>query len=51
MALFDPSLEVVAVTAVAGNVAAEQATRNVHTLIEQLDPPALAADRNGVGTG
>lgn len=39
MALFDPSLEVVAVTAVAGNVAAEQATRNVHTLIEQLDPP------------
>lgn len=39
MALFDPRLEVVAVTAVAGNVPAEQATRNVQAVIEQLDPP------------
>ena len=39
MALFDPRLEVVAVTAVAGNVPAEQATLNVQALIEQLDPP------------
>lgn len=39
IALFDPRLEVVAVTAVAGNVSAEQATRNVQTIIEQLDPP------------
>lgn len=39
MALFDPRLEVVGVTAVAGNVSAEQATRNVQALIEQLDPP------------
>jgi purine nucleosidase len=39
MALFDPRLEVVAITAVAGNVSAEQATRNVQTIIEQLDPP------------
>lgn len=39
LALFDPSLEVVAVTAVAGNVSAEQATRNVQAIIEQLDPP------------
>jgi len=39
MALFDPRLEVVAVTAVAGNVAADLATRNVQALIEQLDPP------------
>ena len=39
MALFDPRLEVVAVTAVAGNVSAEQATRNVQAIIEQLDPP------------
>ena len=39
MALFDPRLEVLAVTAVAGNVAAEQATRNVQAIIEQLDPP------------
>jgi inosine-uridine nucleoside N-ribohydrolase len=39
MALFDPRLEVAAVTAVAGNVSAEQATRNVQAIIEQLDPP------------
>lgn len=39
LALFDPQLEVVAVTAVAGNVSAAQATRNVQTIIEQLDPP------------
>ncbi len=39
MALFDPQLEVVAVTAVGGNVFPEQATRNVQAIIEQLDPP------------
>ena len=39
LALFDPSLEVVAVTAVAGNVSAEQSTRNVQAIVEQLDPP------------
>ncbi len=39
LALFDPQLEVVAVTAVAGNVQPEQATRNVQAIIEQLDPP------------
>jgi inosine-uridine nucleoside N-ribohydrolase len=39
LALFDPTLEVLAVTAVAGNVSAEQATRNVQAIIEQLDPP------------
>lgn len=39
MALFDPRLEVVAVTAVAGNVPAERATLNVQAIIEQLDPP------------
>ncbi len=38
MALFDPRLEVVAATATGGNVAPEQATRNVQALIEQLDP-------------
>ena len=41
MALFDPRLEVVAVTAVEGNVDAEQATRNVQAIIEQLDPPRM----------
>lgn len=39
MALFDPRLEVVAVTATAGNVSAEQATCNVQAIIERLDPP------------
>ncbi len=39
LALFDPTVEVIAVTAVAGNVEPEQATRNVQAIIEQLDPP------------
>jgi len=39
MALFDPRLDVVAVTAVGGNVPTELATRNVQAIIEQLDPP------------
>ncbi|KKK90482.1 hypothetical protein LCGC14_2722550 [marine sediment metagenome] len=39
MALFDPRLEVVAVTAVGGNCSPHQATRNVQAIIEQLDPP------------
>ena len=41
MALFEPRLDVMAVTAVAGNVSAEQATRNVQAVIDQLDPPRL----------
>jgi purine nucleosidase len=41
MAMFDPRLEVVAVTAVGGNVAPQLATRNVQAIIEQLDPPRL----------
>jgi inosine-uridine nucleoside N-ribohydrolase len=39
LALFDPLVEVVAVTAVGGNVPPDQATRNVQAIIEQLDPP------------
>jgi purine nucleosidase len=39
LALFDPQVEVVAVTAAGGNVAPEQASRNVQAIIEQLDPP------------
>lgn len=39
LALFDPRIEVVAVTAVGGSVSPEQATRNVQTIIETLDPP------------
>jgi purine nucleosidase len=39
LALFDSRLEVVAVTASEGAVTAEQASRNVQAVIEQLDPP------------
>lgn len=38
-ALHDDALEVLGVVATAGNVSAEQATRNVEALIEQMDPP------------
>jgi len=41
MALHDPRLEVVAITAVGGNVSPERATRNVQMIVEQLDPPRL----------
>lgn len=39
LALFDPRIEVVAITATAGNVDAHQASRNVQTIVEMLDPP------------
>src|SRR6187455_3282327 len=39
IALFDPRLEVVAVTAVGGVVPAERATLNVQAIVERLDPP------------
>jgi len=39
LALFDPRLEVVAVTAVEGNVSAAQASVNVQAVIDYLDPP------------
>jgi purine nucleosidase len=38
-ALFNPRLEVVAVTAVAGNCNAACATRNLQAILEALDPP------------
>ena len=38
LALHDPDFEVLGLAATAGNVNAETATRNVHILIEQLDP-------------
>ncbi|HEY1065094.1 MAG TPA: nucleoside hydrolase [Pirellulales bacterium] len=41
MALFDERLDVLAVTAVGGNVGAEQATQNVQAIINLLDPPKL----------
>src|SRR6185295_11600042 len=39
LALAQPELEVVAVTATGGNVAPRQASLNVQAIIEQLDPP------------
>jgi inosine-uridine nucleoside N-ribohydrolase len=39
LALSNPELEVVAVTAVGGNVSPAQSTRNVQAIIERLDPP------------
>ena len=39
LALFDPRLEVLAVTAVEGNVSAQQASQNLQALIDHLDPP------------
>lgn len=39
LALHDPELDLIGLAATAGNVTAQQATRNVHILIEQLDPP------------
>jgi purine nucleosidase len=39
LALHDPDLNLLALGATAGNVPAEQATRNVRTLIDQTDPP------------
>jgi len=49
IALFDPRLEVVAVTSTAGNVNANRAFINLQALIEQLDPPRRP--RIGVGPG
>ena len=39
MALFDPRLDVLAITATAGTTHATQATTNVNAIVTQLDPP------------
>src|SRR5207244_6604223 len=39
LALLSPDLEVLGLAATAGNVGPELATRNVHIVVEQLDPP------------
>ena len=39
LALFDPRVDVVGITATAGNVDGHQATSNVITILDQLDPP------------
>ena len=56
LALHDPELDVLALAATPGNVSGEQATHNLHILIDHLDPvrwprigeaPAIAFDVNG----
>jgi len=49
VALFDPRLEVVAVTSTAGSVNADRAFSNLQALVEQLDPPRRP--RIGMGPG
>jgi inosine-uridine nucleoside N-ribohydrolase len=39
LALHDPDLDVLGLAATAGNVEADQATKNVQILVEQTDPP------------
>ncbi len=39
LALLDPELDVIALTAVGGNVSAGQAWRNLQSVVEALDPP------------
>lgn len=39
LALLDPELDVVALTATRGNVTAAKATRNLEAILEQVDPP------------
>src|SRR5258707_14605378 len=41
LGLLDPDLDVLGVAASAGNVTAEQATRNMQIVVEQVDPPRL----------
>ena len=43
----DPNLEVVGLLPTAGNVSAEQATANVHTLIDVHRPAEVAEARRG----
>lgn len=39
LALYDPELEVVGMLATPGNVPAEQATKNLRIILDQIDPP------------
>ena len=41
LATFDPTVEVVALTSVGGNVPADVSAKNLQTLVEFLDPPRL----------
>ena len=48
LAAFDPMVEIVALTSVGGNVPADVSAKNLHALVEFLDPPRLP--RLGVGS-
>ena len=48
LATFDPTVEVVALTSVGGNVPADVSAKNLQALVEFLDPPRLP--RFGTGT-
>ena len=48
LALFDPSVEVIAATSTGGNVTPQVASKNLHAIVEYLDPPRLP--RIGFGT-
>jgi inosine-uridine nucleoside N-ribohydrolase len=39
LALYDPDLDVLGMAGSAGNINAEQATKNIQTVVEQIDPP------------
>ncbi len=39
LALYDPEMEVVGMLATPGNVAADQATKNLRIVLDQIDPP------------
>ena len=41
MAMFDPTVEIVALTSVSGSVPADLAARNLQAIVEFLDPPRL----------
>ena len=48
LAAFDPTVEIVALTSVGGNVPAETSAKNLQALVEFLDPPRLP--RLGIGS-
>lgn len=48
LALFDPEVEVLALTSTGGNVASHLSARNVQAILEFLDPPRLP--RVGIGS-
>ena len=47
MAMFDPTVEIVALTSVGGNTSAAQAAKNLQAIVDFLDPPRLP--RLGMG--